>query len=240
MNEAVEPRVAALMDAQGVRGGPAPAARAEDWRILAVLGPYRLLLVTTLLTLYRSGLAPSTFEQIRQPAFYYGCLTYALIALFLLLLKAFAALQTGSVAMLGSLADTSLDAASAAAAQARDDDENDITLRQAFVVYSLAALLCPLAPTVEWLIALRFAMGFSGAAGLVVSRAVVREWMSGLASFSNCRVRNQPCLAASSCAFTTMPKPRCACGVSTTLAPRKRSSLRRSTLKLSAMVTTSG
>ena len=29
-------------------------------------------------------------------------------------------------------------------------------------VYSLAALLCPLAPTVEWLIALRFVMGFSG------------------------------------------------------------------------------
>ena len=31
-----------------------------------------------------------------------------------------------------------------------------------------------------------------------------------------------------------------AAGVSTTLAPRKRISLRRSTLKLSAMVTTSG
>lgn len=42
-------------------------------------------------------------------------------------------------------------------------------------VYSLAALLCPLAPTVEWLIALRFVMGFAGAAGLVVSRAVVRD-----------------------------------------------------------------
>ena len=42
-------------------------------------------------------------------------------------------------------------------------------------VYSLAALLCPLAPAVEWLIALRFVMGFAGAAGLVVSRAVVRD-----------------------------------------------------------------
>jgi MFS transporter, DHA1 family, multidrug resistance protein len=42
-------------------------------------------------------------------------------------------------------------------------------------VYSLAALGCPLAPTVEWLIALRFVMGFAGAAGLVVSRAVVRD-----------------------------------------------------------------
>jgi MFS transporter, DHA1 family, multidrug resistance protein len=42
-------------------------------------------------------------------------------------------------------------------------------------VYALAALACPLAPTVEWLIALRFVMGFSGAAGLVVSRAIVRD-----------------------------------------------------------------
>ena len=42
-------------------------------------------------------------------------------------------------------------------------------------VYSLASLLCPLAPTVEWLIALRFVMGFSGAAGLVISRAIVRD-----------------------------------------------------------------
>ncbi|WP_172992175.1 Bcr/CflA family multidrug efflux MFS transporter [Lacipirellula parvula] len=42
-------------------------------------------------------------------------------------------------------------------------------------VYSLAALGCPLAPTVEWLIVLRFVMGFAGAAGLVVSRAVVRD-----------------------------------------------------------------
>ena len=31
-----------------------------------------------------------------------------------------------------------------------------------------------------------------------ISRAVVRECMSGLASFSNCRVRNQPCVLASS------------------------------------------
>ena len=71
----------------------------------------------------------------------------------------------------------------------------------------------------------------------MISRAVVRECMSGLASFSNWRVRNQPCVLASSIAFATMPMPRCAAGVSTTLAPRNRISLRRSTLKVSAMVT---
>ena len=41
-------------------------------------------------------------------------------------------------------------------------------------------------------------------------------------------------------AFFTIPVPRSGAGVMTTLAPRKRMSLRRSTLKLSAMVTTSG
>ncbi|MEQ1439632.1 ATP-binding protein [Fontimonas sp. SYSU GA230001] len=74
------------MNLHAARPGEAPAARTEDWRILAVLGPYRLLLVTTLLTLYRAGLAPAIFEQLRQPMFYYGCLAYALIALVLLLL----------------------------------------------------------------------------------------------------------------------------------------------------------
>jgi hypothetical protein len=64
--------------------------------------------------------------------------------------------------------------------------------------------------------------------------------MSGLASFSNCRHRNQPWVFASSTAFASMPVPFSDAGVSTTLAPRKRMSLRRSTLKLSAMVTTSG
>ena len=45
---------------------------------------------------------------------------------------------------------------------------------------------------------------------------------------------------ASSTAFWYMPKPFCARGVSTTLAPSMRISLRRSIEKLSAMVTTSG
>jgi two-component system sensor histidine kinase PilS (NtrC family) len=87
VNEANRPGGAAaiLPEPAASQASSAPSARTEDWRILAVLGPYRLLLVTTLLTLYRSGLVPSTFDQIRQPTFYYGCLTYALIALFLLL-----------------------------------------------------------------------------------------------------------------------------------------------------------
>src|SRR3984885_13429592 len=64
--------------------------------------------------------------------------------------------------------------------------------------------------------------------------------MSALASFSNWRVRNQPCVFASSTAFATMPVPRPAAGVITTLAPRNRINFRRSTLNVSAMVTTSG
>ena len=70
-----------------------------------------------------------------------------------------------------------------------------------------------------------------------ISRAVVRVCTSALASLSNWRHRNQPCAAASSIALFSMPVPFSAAGVSTTRAPRKRSSLRRSTLKLSAIVT---
>jgi hypothetical protein len=73
-----------------------------------------------------------------------------------------------------------------------------------------------------------------------ISRAVVRVWISALASLSNWRHRNQPCLSASPMALFSMPVPFSAAGVSTTRAPRKRSSLRRSTLKLSAIVSTSG
>jgi hypothetical protein len=46
--------------------------------------------------------------------------------------------------------------------------------------------------------------------------------------------------AASSSIFLIMPTARSAAGVITTLAPRKRISLRRSTLKGSAMISTSG
>ena len=64
--------------------------------------------------------------------------------------------------------------------------------------------------------------------------------MSALASFSNCRVMNQPCASASSLALPSMPTPVSTAGVSTTLAPKKRISLRRSTLNASDMTMTSG
>lgn len=41
--------------------------------------------------------------------------------------------------------------------------------------FSLAAALCSVSPSIEWFIAARFLMGFAGAAGLVVSRAIVRD-----------------------------------------------------------------
>src|SRR6266545_7893933 len=41
--------------------------------------------------------------------------------------------------------------------------------------YSAASLLCAVAPTVETLIALRLIQGASGAAGIVISRAIVRD-----------------------------------------------------------------
>ena len=74
----------------------------------------------------------------------------------------------------------------------------------------------------------------------MISRAVVASWISALAGVSNWWARNQPLASASSTAFWYMPKPFCARGVSTTLAPSMRISLRRSIEKLSAMVTTSG
>lgn len=46
-------------------------------------------------------------------------------------------------------------------------------------LYALSSLLCVFAPTVWALIALRFLQGLSGAAGIVISRAVVRDLYSG-------------------------------------------------------------
>jgi two-component system sensor histidine kinase PilS (NtrC family) len=66
-------------------------ARAEDWRVLAVLGPYRLLLVAILLTLFRSGYGPDFFLLLHSKTFYYGCLGYAVAALMLLLLGVYRA-----------------------------------------------------------------------------------------------------------------------------------------------------
>ncbi|TJY63026.1 PAS domain-containing protein [Sinimarinibacterium sp. CAU 1509] len=60
--------------------------RLEDWRILAVLGLYRLSIVAALLSLYSSGYAPDFFRPLPAQWFYYGCLGYALAALVLLLL----------------------------------------------------------------------------------------------------------------------------------------------------------
>lgn len=46
-------------------------------------------------------------------------------------------------------------------------------------VYSVCSLLCAFSPNIWWLIGLRSLQGFSGAAGMVVSRAVVRDLFSG-------------------------------------------------------------
>jgi len=63
-----------------------PTDRLEDWRILAVLGLYRLSIVAALLSLFTSGYAPEFFRPLPPQWFYYGCLGYALAALILLLL----------------------------------------------------------------------------------------------------------------------------------------------------------
>ncbi|WNQ12855.1 multidrug effflux MFS transporter [Paenibacillus aurantius] len=47
------------------------------------------------------------------------------------------------------------------------------------VVYAAASLLCALSPSVGLLIVLRFLQGFAGAAGIVISRAVVRDLYEG-------------------------------------------------------------
>ncbi|MEU9606765.1 multidrug effflux MFS transporter [Streptomyces sp. NPDC048057] len=47
------------------------------------------------------------------------------------------------------------------------------------VACTAATALCALAPTLEWLVVLRFAAGFSGAAGIVVGRAVVTDVTGG-------------------------------------------------------------
>lgn len=48
-------------------------------------------------------------------------------------------------------------------------------------VYVLATALCALAPNVEMLVAFRLAQGLSGAAGIVIARAVVRDLYDGVA-----------------------------------------------------------
>jgi DHA1 family bicyclomycin/chloramphenicol resistance-like MFS transporter len=48
--------------------------------------------------------------------------------------------------------------------------------------FAAASILCALAPSIELLIAARFLMGVGGSAGLVVARAVVRDWFDEEAS----------------------------------------------------------
>ncbi|MFE8603659.1 Bcr/CflA family multidrug efflux MFS transporter [Archangium violaceum] len=47
------------------------------------------------------------------------------------------------------------------------------------VLYILASAACAFAPSVEWLIALRFLQAVGGAAGAVIARAIVRDLYSG-------------------------------------------------------------
>ena len=63
-----------------------PPSRAEDWRILAILGPYRLILVALLLVLYRFDYAPDYFATVPMRLFASGCIGYAMLALVLQLL----------------------------------------------------------------------------------------------------------------------------------------------------------
>lgn len=48
--------------------------------------------------------------------------------------------------------------------------------------YTLASLLCAIAPSISALIAFRFVQGFAGAAGIVVARAIVRDLYTGVAA----------------------------------------------------------
>jgi DHA1 family bicyclomycin/chloramphenicol resistance-like MFS transporter len=50
------------------------------------------------------------------------------------------------------------------------------------VAYAVASLLCSVAPSIFALIGLRFVQGFAGAAGIVISRAIVRDLHSGIAA----------------------------------------------------------
>lgn len=68
---------------RAARLGAERGDRAEDWRVLAILGPYRLLLVAVLLFLFRFGYAPDYFATVPPRLFGAGCLSYAVMALLL-------------------------------------------------------------------------------------------------------------------------------------------------------------
>ncbi|RKP50022.1 Bcr/CflA family efflux MFS transporter [Cohnella endophytica] len=46
-------------------------------------------------------------------------------------------------------------------------------------IYAIASVLCAFSPSIEVLVALRFVQGLAGSAGIVISRAVVRDMYSG-------------------------------------------------------------
>ncbi|HEY0913442.1 MAG TPA: hypothetical protein VGE22_01110, partial [Solimonas sp.] len=62
------------------------ATRPEDWRVLSALGLYRLSLVSLLLVLHQSGFGANFFQQYHGDSFRLACYSYAILALFLLLL----------------------------------------------------------------------------------------------------------------------------------------------------------
>ncbi|MDD3762264.1 MAG: ATP-binding protein [Nevskiales bacterium] len=69
----------------GARAGE-PRPHHDDWRLLAVLGLYRLALVAILLLTHRAGYAPEFVNLLEPQHFYHGCLGYALTGLILQLL----------------------------------------------------------------------------------------------------------------------------------------------------------
>ncbi len=73
-----------------------------------------------------------------------------------------------------------------------------------------------------------------------ISGPVVRSWMPGFAGFSNCRMSTylSGSVAASSSARAMAPFIPCAPGVSTRVAPKAVSTLRRSMVIVSGMVST--
>ena len=57
-----------------------------------------------------------------------------------------------------------------------------VPLLVGMALFCLASLVCALAPSLEWLIAARFVQALGGSAGMVISRAVVRDLCDPLAS----------------------------------------------------------
>lgn len=67
--------------APGAQADTAAGRGGDDWRVLAILGPYRLLLVAVLFFLFRFNLAPDYFHDVSSRLFIFSCFTYAGLAL---------------------------------------------------------------------------------------------------------------------------------------------------------------